>query len=295
MPLLHIDTVTAGYHRGEAILADFSLKIDPSTTLALVGESGSGKSTVARVATMLIPPWQGQVRFNDSDLTTLGRKALRQTRAPMQMVFQDPSTALNPRLKLGQAIAEPLQHLLGMGKKERQERVLDLLQEVGLEAQHADRYPHEVSGGQRQRAVIARALAPGPELLICDEAVSALDVSVQAQVLNLLHELQAKHQLTLLFITHDLAVVRAIADRVVVMENGAIVEDAATDQIFANPQHPYTRKLLRAIPQPNNDWMGKQEMKSTGWFQSAALNAAILQGQANKKSAGEASHSKKVD
>jgi peptide/nickel transport system ATP-binding protein len=270
--LLTFEIITAGYGRDHIVLRNFSMSIAAGSTVALVGESGSGKSTVARVACQLLRPWQGAVHFDKHNLCHLRGSALRRHRAPMQMVFQDPSTALNPRLRLGASIAEPLRHLQGLKPQACRERVAALLEEVGLPADFAERWPHEVSGGQRQRAVIARALAPGPQLLICDEAVSALDVSVQAQVLNLLHELRQKHQLTLLFITHDLAVVRAIADRVVVMEHGAIVEDAACETLFAHPRHPYTKKLLKAVPQPNATWMQQQQMRSTGWFTGLAAD-----------------------
>ena len=220
-------------------------------TLGVVGESGSGKSTLGRIVLRLIDPDRGEVHFDGQNLFTLGPAQLRAIRRRMQMVHQDPYGSLNPRMKVGDAIAEGIEiHQLARGR-ERAERVRTLLDEVGLEPAHAARYPHELSGGQRQRVGIARALAVDPAFLVCDEPVSALDVSVQAQVLNLLRRLQEKRGLAYLFIAHDLAVVRQLARRIAVMYFGRIVELAGTETIVHNPRHPYTRALLSAVPVPD--------------------------------------------
>ncbi len=225
------------------------LAVRRGETLALVGESGCGKTTVARTAALLQRPTAGTVHFAGSDLTGLTRRALKPVRRRIQMVFQDPFASLNPRLPVGSIIAEPLVvHGLG-GRAQRHERVAHLAESVGINAADMDRYPHEFSGGQRQRIAIARALAPEPELIIADEPVSALDVSVQSQVLNLLSDLQDAFGLTFLFISHDLAVVRHFADRVAVMYLGRIVEEAPTADLFASPRHPYTRALIAAAPE----------------------------------------------
>lgn len=220
-------------------------------TLGVVGESGSGKSTLGRIALRLIEPDQGEVRFDGVNLFSLPPAELRALRRRMQMVHQDPYGSLDPRMKVGDAVAEGLEiHQLARGK-ERAERVRTLLEEVGLEPAHAARYPHELSGGQRQRVGIARALAVDPGFLVCDEPVSALDVSVQAQVLNLLKGLQERRGLAYLFIAHDLAVVRQLAHRIAVMYFGRIMELGATDAIVHNPRHPYTQALLSAVPVPD--------------------------------------------
>ena len=220
-------------------------------TLALVGESGCGKSTTARLVLRLIPPTKGSIRFGGEDITALEGEALRQLRRRMQIIFQDPFASLNPRMTVAEILEEPLRvHGIG-GRAERQTRVRELLGLVGLASYHASRYPHEFSGGQRQRIGIARALAPDPELVVCDEPVSALDVSIQAQVVNLLGDLKRELDLSYLFIAHDLAVVKHVADRVAVMYLGRIVEMAGKDEIFAAPRHPYTRTLLAAIPRPD--------------------------------------------
>lgn len=227
-----------------------SLSLRAGETLGIVGESGCGKSTLGRLALRLIEPTQGQVMFDGQDLAKLSSDQLRSQRRAMQIIFQDPFSSLNPRMTVYQCLSEPLKlHNLHMGR--HRERVEELLQLVGLAPEYAQRYPHEFSGGQRQRIGIARALAVEPKLIVCDEAVSALDVSVQAQVVNLLQDLQRRFNLSYLFIAHDLAVVKHIADRVAVMYLGRVVELADKHQLFETPQHPYTQALLSAIPRPN--------------------------------------------
>lgn len=242
---------------------DVSLEIYEGETLALVGESGCGKSTLGRVILNLITPTSGTVIFDGTDITALHGKTLRNMRAQMQLVFQDPFSSLDPRFTVGQIIAEPLQNM-GLSKQEQQKRVLELMDRVSLQPEHYSRYPHQFSGGQRQRIGIARALAPNPRLIVCDEPVSALDVSIQAQILNLLKKLQKQSNLTYLFISHDLAVVRYISDRVCVMFLGQICELCSTAEAYEKPLHPYTRMLIDSAPEPDPDFHREDRMLLQG-------------------------------
>lgn len=227
-----------------------SFDVPRGKTVGLVGESGSGKTTTGRAISRLVPITAGSVHYEDRDLATLSRRDFFAYRKKIQVIFQDPFGSLNPRMTIYSIIAEPLDiHFKEWSKSQKQARVADLLEKVGLTAEFMQRYPHQFSGGQRQRIGIARALAVEPDFIVCDEPVSSLDVSVQAQIINLLQDLQDELGLTYLFIAHDLAVVEHISDQVLVMTEGKIVEQASAAQIYSNPQHPYTAKLLEAVPQ----------------------------------------------
>ena len=262
MPLLEVRHLSKTFARQKGLFGatsivravdDVSFSIERGETFGLVGESGSGKTTTGRCILRLIEPTGGEVLFDGRDVLTLSRGDLRRARRDMQIVFQDPYSSLNPRMRVAEIVEEPLIiHKLG-SKAERRERVKELVGLVGLNPDHLQRYPHEFSGGQRQRIGLARALALNPSLIIADEPVSALDVSVQAQVVNLLMELQQRLKLTYLFIAHDLRLVEHICSRVAVMYLGRIVEMGDTPKLFASPQHPYTRALLSAIPVPDPD------------------------------------------
>jgi oligopeptide transport system ATP-binding protein len=228
-----------------------SFDIARGETLGLVGESGCGKSTTGRAVLRLVEATSGRIDFEGKDIAQLGGEALRRMRPRMQMIFQDPHASLNPRMTVGSIVAEPLTEHGALRGRGRQSRVEELLDAVGLNPAFANRYPHEFSGGQRQRIGIARALALDPSFIVCDEPIAALDVSIQAQVVNLLEELQDRLGLTYLFISHDLSMVRHIADRVAVMYLGKVVELANRDALYAEPKHPYTQALLSAVPIPN--------------------------------------------
>jgi ABC-type oligopeptide transport system ATPase subunit len=260
MALLEVRHLVKEFSRSRGLFAppsivravdDVSFTIEEGETFGLVGESGSGKTTTGRCILRLIEPTSGEVRFKNEDVLGFSKSRLRQARRDMQIVFQDPYSSLNPRMRVGDIVEEPLIiHRIG-SKAERRTRVAELFDLVGLDPSQLARYPHQFSGGQRQRIGLARALALNPSLVIADEPVSALDVSVQAQVINLLMDLQDRLKLTYLFIAHDLRLVRHICSRVAVMYLGKIVEMGATDALFAAPAHPYTRALLSAIPTPD--------------------------------------------
>ena len=261
-PLLEVTDLVVHFPIKSGILVDrevatvhavdgVSLTLHEGETLGLVGESGCGKSTLCRAILQLVPPTSGAVRFAGEELVGRSRRDLRPLRRELQMIFQDPFASLNPRKRVGQIIGDPIA-LHGVAKgAELKRRVLELLDRVGLQAEHYNRFPHEFSGGQRQRIGIARALALQPKLIIADEPVSALDVSVQAQIINLLEELQDEFGLSYLFVAHDLGVVRHVSDRVAVMYLGKIVETSASDALYRNPLHPYTNALLSAVPIPD--------------------------------------------
>lgn len=240
------------------------LEIFPGETLGIVGETGCGKTTLGRLILGLEKPTMGEILFEDRNIWGFKASEWKTFREKVQIIFQDPYSSLNPRMKIKDIIAEPLIIHNQVAAKEREARVQKLLDIVGLSKSYSERYPHEFSGGQRQRVGIARALALNPKLIICDEPVSALDVSIQAQVLNLLADLQKEFQLTYLFISHDLSVVKHIANRVGVMYLGKIVELAPSEEIFANPQHPYTEALLSSCPIPDPKWRSREKVLLTG-------------------------------
>ncbi len=237
----HIDDVKA--------VDDVSFTVEAGTTVGLVGESGSGKSTIGKTILKLVPATSGQILFEGRDVLPLTENEFRPLRREMQMIFQDPFGSLNPRHTIFQIVGEALEiHFPEMNRNARRERVTELMKQVGLKPDMMERYPHEFSGGQRQRIGIARALAVKPKFIVCDEPVSALDVSVQAQIVNLLQDLQAELGLTYLFIAHDLGVIEHVSDQVLVMYRGKIVEAASAESIYENPQHEYTKRLLAAVP-----------------------------------------------
>lgn len=253
-PLIEIDRLTKIFTVGTkhcTAVRDFTLTIFSGETVALVGESGCGKSTVGKALLRLITPTHGKINFDGSDIASLSKKQLHQLRRRMQMIFQDPTSSLNPRMTVAKIVQEPLDIHKLYDKKERLKRVEELLELVGLENSHLARMPHHLSGGQRQRIGIARALALLPEFIVCDEPISSLDVSIQAQIVNLLKELQKKMGLTYLFISHDLSVVKYMADRVAVMYLGQLMELADVEQLYSNPAHPYSQALLSSIPIAN--------------------------------------------
>jgi oligopeptide transport system ATP-binding protein len=228
-----------------------SFKVERGETLGLVGESGSGKSTVCRAVLQLIEPTSGSVRFEGREIAGLGRRQMRPLRRQMQMIFQDPYASLNPRKRVGQIVGDPLKRQGVASGSELRRQVQELLERVGLSSEHFNRFPHEFSGGQRQRIGIARAISLKPKLVICDEPVSALDVSIQAQIVNLLDDLQDEFGMAYLFVAHDIGVVRHISDRIAVMNEGKIVEQGSADQVCEQPKDEYTKKLLAAVPIPD--------------------------------------------
>ncbi|HEU4598694.1 MAG TPA: ATP-binding cassette domain-containing protein [Solirubrobacterales bacterium] len=261
-PLLEVTDLVKHFPVKRGVLVDrtvdrlravdgISFSLERGQTLGLVGESGSGKSTACRAILNLTKPTAGSVRFEGQEIAGLRRRQMRPLRRQMQMIFQDPYASLNPRKRVGQIVAEPLKRLGGASGADLRRQVRELLERVGLSSEHYNRFPHEFSGGQRQRIGIARALALKPKLVICDEPVSALDVSIQAQIVNLLDDLQDEFGLAYLFVAHDIGVVRHISDRIAVMNGGLIVEQGTADQVCENPQDPYTKKLLAAVPIPD--------------------------------------------
>jgi oligopeptide transport system ATP-binding protein len=267
MSLLEIRNLKKHFPVGQALFSrnkdvvkavdGVNLRVEQGETLGLVGESGCGKSTLGRAILRLIEPSDGEVYFEGKNLLAMSQRELRDMRRQMQIIFQDPYASLNPRMRVGDIVGEGLEiHKIARGKAKR-DRVIELLRQVGLREDHYDRYPHEFSGGQRQRIGIARALGVGPKFIVCDEPVSSLDVSIQAQIINLLQELQERMHLTYLFISHDLRVVEHISHRVAIMYLGKVVEIAQSDTIYRDAKHPYTRALLSSVPIPDMD--GKKE------------------------------------
>jgi oligopeptide transport system ATP-binding protein len=261
-PLLEVTDLVKHFPVKRGILIDrevdqvravdgIGFKVERGETLGLVGESGSGKSTACRAVLQLIKPTSGSVRFEGREIAGLGRRQMRPLRRQMQMIFQDPYASLNPRKRVGQIVGDPLKRQGAASGSDLRRRVQELLERVGLSSEHYNRFPHEFSGGQRQRIGIARALALKPKLVICDEPVSALDVSIQAQIVNLLDDLQDEFGLAYLFVAHDIGVVRHISDRIAVMNNGKIVEQGTADQVCESPKDDYTKKLLAAVPIPD--------------------------------------------
>jgi oligopeptide/dipeptide ABC transporter ATP-binding protein len=254
IPLLQVIHLKKHFRTAHGVIKavdDLSFTIFPGETLGLVGESGSGKSTTGRALLRLEEPTDGMVLYKGHDLLRLSKRALKPWRKELQIVFQDPHASLNPRMTAGDIISEPLAiHRVGT-RRERELRVIELLELVGLESSHLRRYPHEFSGGQRQRIGIARALSLNPQFLVCDEPLSSLDVSIQAQIANLLHTLQQRYHLAYLFIAHDLAMLKHIAHRIAVMYLGQLVEIAPCEVLYASPHHPYTQALLSAVPLPD--------------------------------------------
>ena len=245
-------------------LNDVSLTVNRGETVGIIGESGCGKSTLGKCIVRLHRPTSGSILYRGLDLAAANQKEIKPYRKNIQMIFQDPFSSLDPRFTAIDAIMEAMEiHGIEPDKKLRQERALQILKEVGLDVQHANRFPHEFSGGQRQRINIGRALSLNPELIVCDEPVSALDVSIQAQVINLIKSLQEKHGLTYLFISHDLSVIKHVSDRIVIMYLGQIVETCAASEIYSHPLHPYTKALLSAIP-PESPFEKKEQIKLEG-------------------------------
>ncbi|HBC26800.1 MAG TPA: dipeptide/oligopeptide/nickel ABC transporter ATP-binding protein [Ruminococcaceae bacterium] len=259
-PLVQVKNVSKTFPAGEKLFGEksvvhavnrISFEIMPGETFSIVGESGCGKSTTARLVNHLLTPDSGEIWFDGKEISSMSENEMRPLRKDMQMIFQDPNGSLNPRMRVEDSVAEPLLVHTNLSAGERLKRARELLEIVGLSAKHARRYPHEFSGGQRQRIGIARALTVRPKLIIADEPVSSLDVSIQAQVLNLMQRLQDEFQLTYLFISHDLSVVEMISDRIAVMYLGCIVETAPKAELYGNPRHPYTKALLSAVPVPD--------------------------------------------
>jgi peptide/nickel transport system ATP-binding protein len=267
-PLVEVEHLTKHFPVKQGVFArgkevvhaveDVTLTVNHGETLGIVGESGCGKSTTARLMVRLLEPTAGIVRFDGRDITRLSQRQLRPLRREMQIIFQDPYSSLNPRKSVGQIVGEPF--AIHKTEKDAKNRVRELLGRVGLSPEHYNRYPHEFSGGQRQRIGVARALALQPKLIVCDEPVSALDVSVQAQILNLLKSLQHEYDLTYVFISHDLSVIRQVSDRIAVMYVGRVVELGQSERLYEHPRHPYTAALLSAVPRPEtNGGSGKRQ------------------------------------